>query len=215
MPKKKTHPFPSRVCKPCWELHYCPYGASIEEYPLAEGKISTREVAFAIRRYNQALSDLSNKTTIGFPAPPRARRPKPRKLKNLDAVESAIRDTQYFNPINWAMLEAHDYSPEDLHCRVFGHICPVFFLQENATETKASRRTTRYISPEIKIQVVKRDGHICQICKKPVDEREIHFDHIIPFSKGGRTDASNLRVTHRRCNLGKGKSIAEIIEPKT
>ena len=24
----------ARVCKPCWELKYCPYGAFVEEFPL-------------------------------------------------------------------------------------------------------------------------------------------------------------------------------------
>lgn len=28
----------SSLCKPCWELKYCPYGPLVEDFPLAEDR---------------------------------------------------------------------------------------------------------------------------------------------------------------------------------
>ena len=59
-----------------------------------------------------------------------------------------------------------------------------------------------------------RDGLNCQICKKPLDRRvkdEVHpeyvtFDHIVPLSKGGKTELSNLQLAHKSCNNSRGNA---------
>ena len=63
----------------------------------------------------------------------------------------------------------------------------------------------------LRTEICERYGWICQICKEPV-ERTAHYpnplapslDHIIPVSKGGSSDPSNLQLTHLRCNLKRG-----------
>jgi 5-methylcytosine-specific restriction endonuclease McrA len=45
---------------------------------------------------------------------------------------------------------------------------------------------------------------VCAICGKPIEAfSDCHADHIIPFSKGGQTVASNLQLVHAHCNLKK------------
>jgi len=51
---------------------------------------------------------------------------------------------------------------------------------------------------------------ICWICGKPVDQdlpandpMHASIDHVIPRSQGGSDDASNLRLSHHRCNHGR------------
>lgn len=45
---------------------------------------------------------------------------------------------------------------------------------------------------------------LCAICGKPIAAfSDCHADHIIPFSKGGQTVASNLQLVHAHCNLKK------------
>jgi 5-methylcytosine-specific restriction endonuclease McrA len=61
------------------------------------------------------------------------------------------------------------------------------------------------------MKVVRRDGQICQKCNKHVPDPEVEFDHIIPFSKGGRSTVENLRVVHRECNRQKSNSLREIL----
>ena len=54
---------------------------------------------------------------------------------------------------------------------------------------------------------------ICQICGKPVDDKDIEnghvkrlyptIDHIIPLSKGGTHTWNNVQLAHMSCNAGK------------
>lgn len=47
-------------------------------------------------------------------------------------------------------------------------------------------------------------GHRCAICGGDIsDIRSAHADHIVPWSRGGRTDWSNLQILCVRCNLAK------------
>lgn len=126
----------SSVCKPCWELKYCPYGPLVEEFPIQE--------------------EQNNKS-----------------------------------------------------CRIFGHDCPVFYAAEPFTETKEVRRISRHIPREIQFKVLKRDNQICRICGRNVFENDIHFDHIIPFSKGGPTEDHNIRLVCSTCNLKKSDNFEE------
>jgi hypothetical protein len=101
----------------------------------------------------------------------------------------------------------------DISCRVFGHICPVFFMAEPLTETIDCRKATRSVPRDVMLKVVRRDGQICQKCNKPVRDDEVEFDHVIPFSKGGTSTAENLRLVHRDCNRRKSDSLEEILAP--
>lgn len=115
------------VCKPCWELKYCPYGILVEEFPFKE-------------------------------------------------------------------------EFDDKSCRIFGHDCPVYYTASPMTETKELRRITRYIPRPTQFRVLKRENQICQMCSRAVKDEEIEFDHIIPWSKGGSSDESNIRLLCSACN---------------
>lgn len=56
----------------------------------------------------------------------------------------------------------------------------------------------------LRYDILKRDGFRCVLCGATArDGVELHVDHIIPVSKGGKTVMSNLRTLCDRCNLGK------------
>jgi len=78
----------------------------------------------------------------------------------------------------------------------------------------------RQISARMRIEVLKRDRGICQICGKNIDLNEglqkrinpqynyypkgkcpYHIDHITPLYKGGKTTFSNLRLACNTCNM--------------
>ena len=67
-------------------------------------------------------------------------------------------------------------------------------------------RTKREPSNRLKIQVLMRDGNRCRLCGVECNDglHNIHFDHIIPWSKGGETVLENLQVLCNKCNLAKG-----------
>jgi len=119
------------VCKPCWELKYCPYGILVEEFPLRTDR-------------------------------------------------------------------------DDKSCKIFGHDCPVFHVAEPFSETRELRNINRKISRSTQFKVLKRDNQICQECEKSVLEDDIEFDHIIPWSKGGHSDQSNITTLCSNCNKKKG-----------
>lgn len=119
------------MCKPCWELKYCPYGPVVEEFPLGD-------------------------------------------------------DT------------------DERRCRIFGHHCPVFYVAEPLTETKELRNISRTIPRPLQFRILKRDNQICASCRQPVLDANIHFDHIIPWSKGGPTAEHNIRLLCDECNRKRG-----------
>jgi len=124
------------VCKPCWELKYCPYGPLVEEFPLPE----------------------------------------------IDTHRS---------------------------CRIFGHECPVFSVAEPLTETKELRNISRHIPRPIQFKVLKRENQVCRSCGMPVADNDVHFDHIIPWSKGGPTAENNIQLLCGTCNRKKSDKFEE------
>jgi 5-methylcytosine-specific restriction endonuclease McrA len=59
-----------------------------------------------------------------------------------------------------------------------------------------------------------RDNDTCQICGRKYGTinndqyfTDIHIDHIIPFSKGGRNHVRNYQLTCSTCNKKKGDKI--------
>ncbi len=75
-------------------------------------------------------------------------------------------------------------------------------------EYKQSAKYQRSLmTDKLRYQVLNRDHHRCVICGASAkDGMKLHVDHIIPVSKGGKTELSNLRTLCERCNLGKGAS---------
>jgi hypothetical protein len=70
---------------------------------------------------------------------------------------------------------------------------------------KYDENRTRIIPSDIKLQVWKRDGGKCVVCGAT---DELHFDHVIPFSRGGTSlRAENIQLLCARHNLQKGKNI--------
>lgn len=67
-------------------------------------------------------------------------------------------------------------------------------------------KTKRDPSDRLKVQVLMRDGNRCRICGVECSGglHNIHFDHIVPWSKGGETVLGNLQVLCSACNEAKG-----------
>jgi hypothetical protein len=178
----------TRVCKPCWELRYCPYGPLVEQAPLLPG---TLEEAVLHHEY---LKECLRTGKIADGRPLNAAR---RKLFR--------QEIKSFNPERYP--ESIPSAITDMACTVFGHICPVVFAAEGFTETTEGRRTGRYIPFRIKMRVVRRDNYTCQHCGKHLKDNEVEFDHVIAFAKGGSSEEQNIRLTCHDCNADKSDSV--------
>ena len=190
---KKGFPKDS-VCKPCWELKYCPYGYMVEWSPglYPDYPVDLKQIK---QRYQKILSEFSGG-----------------KLKTEDEIWEAIDSLFYNSPDAWEHLSQYD--PKDVSCAIFGHACPVFINQSGATETKEGRRQGRYLPRDVMLKVVRRDSHVCQSCHKYVPDDEVEFDHIIPYSKGGPTNVENIRLLCKTCNRKKSNSLEELLNKK-
>lgn len=74
-----------------------------------------------------------------------------------------------------------------------------------------THHTSRDPNDRLKVRVLMRDGNKCKICGVTCDGglHKIHFDHVVPWSKGGETTLENLRVLCAECNLALGNSNSE------
>ncbi|WP_405375086.1 MULTISPECIES: HNH endonuclease [unclassified Microbacterium] len=81
-----------------------------------------------------------------------------------------------------------------------------------AREERARRSTTQHLhqreralmTPSLRADVLRRDGSRCRACGASSADRPLHIDHILPVSRGGRTELTNLQTLCQACNLGKG-----------
>ncbi len=68
----------------------------------------------------------------------------------------------------------------------------------------------RTAGARLRLRVLQRDRFRCVLCgDNPAADPGcvLQVDHLLPFSKGGRTEASNLRTLCRTCNLGRGNRV--------
>lgn len=78
-------------------------------------------------------------------------------------------------------------------------------VREAQSTTQFLRKQERQrVTPKVRFDVLTRDGHRCRVCGNSGDVEPLHVDHIIPISRGGRSDLANLQTLCQTCNLGKG-----------
>jgi hypothetical protein len=86
-------------------------------------------------------------------------------------------------------------------------VVPQSINEKSESLENKNTKESRTISLRLRFSVFLRDGFRCQSCgKSPVTHPgiELHCDHIIPWSKDGKTNLNNLRTLCSDCNLGKG-----------
>jgi hypothetical protein len=170
------------VCKPCWELKYCPYGSLVEDFPLPP---PCKQEAL---EHNEFLKEQLAKNAYDEER---------RKL-----IEEMVNT---FNPNDYP--ERVDENELYMSCLIFGHLCPVFFVNEPFTETSDVRRIGRYIPPKMKMKIARRDNYTCQICGKNLKDDDLEFDHLIPISLGGSSEEHNIRLVCFECNRKKRDNV--------
>jgi 5-methylcytosine-specific restriction endonuclease McrA len=63
-----------------------------------------------------------------------------------------------------------------------------------------------------KTNVYLRDLYTCQYCSNEFIRKDLTLDHVLPLSKGGKTNWSNIVAACMRCNTAKGNKT--IMKPK-
>jgi 5-methylcytosine-specific restriction endonuclease McrA len=63
------------------------------------------------------------------------------------------------------------------------------------------------IAPEVRNYIFQRDKYQCQSCGKTYQEANLSIDYIIPLSRGGKNDITNLQTLCLTCNQRKTDKI--------
>jgi 5-methylcytosine-specific restriction endonuclease McrA len=78
-------------------------------------------------------------------------------------------------------------------------------LQNASQGRRRARKAGTQNGPVDLAQILERDGMVCHICTGVIESMaDLHFDHVIPISKGGPHIAGNVRPSHALCNMKKG-----------
>lgn len=86
------------------------------------------------------------------------------------------------------------------------------FYDETKPYSHSPADERKKMNSKLRFQVLARDNYTCRLCgSKPTanDDNEItlHVDHVIPVSKGGRTEIANLMTLCSACNNGKSDEV--------
>lgn len=60
-----------------------------------------------------------------------------------------------------------------------------------------------------RVNIYMRDSWTCQYCTKKKATKELTFDHVVPTSRGGKTNWDNIVTACRPCNLKKADKTPE------
>lgn len=86
---------------------------------------------------------------------------------------------------------------------------------DNMRLRRARQRGAETGRPVIRRLIIARDNSTCWICRRVLEDHEIHLDHVIPLIRGGRHDPENVKVACAPCNLWKGDRIIKRVESGT
>ncbi len=67
-------------------------------------------------------------------------------------------------------------------------------------EEEGEKWASRHIPEPVKTQAMERAGGKCEACGT---EQDLEYDHIIPVSKGGKSEIDNIQILCRPCNRRK------------
>jgi len=85
-------------------------------------------------------------------------------------------------------------------------------IREEIKKQSVTVEDRRGIGLGLRYKVLSRDKFKCVRCgASPATDPtcRLHIDHILPFSKGGKTTLENLQTLCEKCNLGKGNRHSE------
>jgi hypothetical protein len=116
-------------------------------------------------------------------------------------LEGVWSEKGFFKLIDYKYIDDHT------NRKVFRFILEETYydLSEDLIQRNKLKPRTRIIPTEVKKEVWKRDGGKCVLCGA---EDELHFDHDLPYSKGGSSiNVNNVRILCARHNLQKSDKI--------
>lgn len=181
------------ICKPCYRRDY--YRRN-RESALAYAKAAYEPEKQRAR--HQRLKHDPQYQAVRKAAYDRWRREHPDRAKAAtqawrDANRERVRATQQ------AWIEAN---PEQW-----------LLLRRAASRTRKLRMKQQAVDLVNYPAIIKRDGMICHLCHEEIAGLEdLHFDHVVPVSRGGEHSMANIKAAHAACNMRKGSKLVSELD---
>jgi hypothetical protein len=99
--------------------------------------------------------------------------------------------------------EVHDQPPVST-TRSHGREPLIHRATHSHIPAPVGERAKRAIPQDVKITVSARDGGRCRQCGST---QQLHFDHVIPISRGGANTVANIQLLCGACNRAKGAKL--------
>ena len=124
---------------------------------------------------------------------------KPEVVKVYEKIQEGVWSLKgFFDLIDYKIVN-------DGKRNVFRYILKLSDRIENFSNEDLKLSHTRLIPSQVKKDVWKRDQGKCVLCG---ESKNLHFDHDLPFSRGGTSLlVSNVRLLCAKCNLKKSDKI--------
>lgn len=107
----------------------------------------------------------------------------------------------------WRIIIGRLYNKAFVHKNIFKSKSEITRLRKKRYKLNKNKNPKSYAS-RYGERLIKRDGAICQICRKPVKKGvDLTVDHKWPLSKGGSNRMYNLQILCKKCNEKKADSI--------
>ncbi len=74
-------------------------------------------------------------------------------------------------------------------------------------KVRPDHRERRKITDSLRYRIMRRDSFCCALCGTTGKNDILVVDHILPISKSGKTEESNLRTLCQKFNSGKGGKV--------
>ena len=130
-------------------------------------------------------------------------------IVNADKIREAVMNVKMTDE----SYREDTYAATGSKVRVIRRIQTIYNLILSITGNNSTDTDRRLFSEEERKMMYESSDKKCAICGNlilNIDDCEI--DHIIPFTKGGKTELSNAQIVHRICNREKSDSTNDIWE---
>lgn len=100
---------------------------------------------------------------------------------------------------NWSLISTR-WTASKFHVLVWEYTQGKKTLHDISSAKQTKRKP---ISAKLRAEVLERDKYACVKCgAKAKDGVQLHLNHRLPVSKGGKNSFDNLETTCQECNLG-------------
>lgn len=152
------------------------------------GRLSARAIAKELLRHDESQIEYYTETTNNMVG---------KVLRNRGIVE---KDGQDYVLKSFSSLRANQVKQLVADCKAK---LEEYKAKRGDAIWQHRRLSAGYVSGTLKFEVLKRARRYCESCGVSGDEKALEVDHIVPRSKGGSDELSNLQALCYSCNAMK------------